>query len=116
MSLFSFYFSGSPIKFIIGLILLFILAVSFIRGKQPVWKKMGLNKKTRVLITVVLTLICIMSGFNIGHKQSELNREQFDNDLPDKVSLDVQQGERTKPDVEKQFQQQLDKSRKENQQ
>lgn len=114
MDLFSVYFSGSPIKFLIGVVVLMALLVSFIRGKQVVWKKMGLKRSTRFYISALVMVLYWTAGFNIGHRQADLHREQFDTpmattapELPAERSIE-------KPNAQQNFEVQLNNAKKEN--
>ncbi|EBV8434155.1 hypothetical protein AVA65_07885 [Salmonella enterica subsp. enterica serovar Minnesota] len=114
MGTFSVYFAASPLKFLIGLVLLVILVVSFIRGKQVAWKKMGLKRDTRFYISAALVLLYFAMGFNIGHRQADLHREQFD--TPMATTAPALPAERSieKPNAQESFDIQLNKSKKEN--
>lgn len=114
MGTFSVYFAASPIKFLIGLVLLLIFLISFIRGNQVAWKRMGLKRDTRFYISAALVLLYFALGFNIGHRQSDLHREQFDTpmattapELPAERSIE-------KPDAKALFKTELENIKKEN--
>lgn len=114
MGLFSVYFSASPIKFLIGLVVLIVLAISFIRGNQAAWKKVRLKRDTRFYLAALVIAVYCLSGFNIGHRQADLHREQFD--TPMAITAPELPAERSieKPNAKENFELQLNKSKKEN--
>lgn len=113
MDLFSIYFAGSPIKFVVMIVVLSAILISFIRGKQKVWRPVKLSRPNRIYISLLIMILVVMSNINIGHRQKDLHRDSFDTPMakeaPEKI-IEVQK----KFDADKAFKDQLEKSRQEN--
>jgi hypothetical protein len=75
MDLFAMYFSGSPVKFVIDLVLTLAVSGWLIFTKNKI---VQLGKPQRVWISVIALAVLVAWNVNIGHKQSSLPRASFD--------------------------------------
>lgn len=108
MNLFSFYFSGSPLYAFISIISFIIIFVVINNEKGPFsWKQ-------KVLAIVIFIIVFVICNFNIGTRQSDLNRKQFNAKMTtDQLDIPVVKPKET-INVQDKFDIQLNKSKEEN--
>lgn len=114
MNLFNIYFSASPLGSIIGLAILLVLGWFFIY-RSPTRITNLLNKRKRAYIVLFVLVFFIWGCFNIGTRQVELNRSQFDAQMNTEI-IKKSPTSTEVFDARGNFNQALDNAKKENKQ
>ncbi|WPH68693.1 hypothetical protein [Stenotrophomonas phage BUCTxx100] len=114
MNPFNIYFSASPLGSAIGLTILLVLGWFFIY-RSPTAINQVIGKQKRVYVVLFVLVFFIGSCFNIGTRQAELNRSQFDTQMNTEI-IKKSPTSTEAFDARGNFNQALDKAKKENEQ
>lgn len=110
MSPFGFYIGGSPTSLIVYLVIWVILFGYLVFGKPPA----VITGKYKALILLVFALLIVSVTVKVGHRQADLNRQQFDTPTLTSQKEKVPSSRFTREEVIESLEAQIEKQREEN--